>query len=282
VTTPQGQPRDFWEQRLSADWTESGVGYGALGLPFNVWMYRVRREVFLREAAALDLDPASARVLDVGSGTGFYVQRWQELGVRSLTGCDLTQAAVDRLRDRYPDVGFHRLDLSEPIGASGPAGDGHPPGEGDSGPGIRPGSFDAVSCMDVLFHIVDDDRYRAAIENLAALVRPGGWVVLSENFLHRAEQRGPHQVNRSLERITHLVETAGLEVVRRAPMLVLMNAQVDANWLYRKLWGGLLRAVTLTAPTGRLVGAALYPLERQLVRQLRESPTTEIMICRRR
>jgi hypothetical protein len=65
-------------------------------------------------------------------------------------------------------------------------------------------------------------------------------------------------------------------------MLVLMNAQVDGQALWRKLWGGLLRAVTLTEVTGWLAGALLYPVERRLVRVLRESPTTEFMICRRR
>ena len=65
-------------------------------------------------------------------------------------------------------------------------------------------------------------------------------------------------------------------------MLVLMNAQVDAHPLWRKLWGGTLRAVTLTEATGWVAGAALAPLERRLVRARSESPTTELMICRRR
>lgn len=67
--------RDFWENRLEDDWTESGVGYRALGRPFNTWMYRVREEVFLREVGRLG--PRGARVLDAGSGTGFYVDLWE-------------------------------------------------------------------------------------------------------------------------------------------------------------------------------------------------------------
>ena len=42
--------------------------------------------------------------LDVGSGTGFYVQAWRDLGAGSVTGCDLTQAAVDRLRSARDDL----------------------------------------------------------------------------------------------------------------------------------------------------------------------------------
>ena len=255
--------RSFWEQRLDADWTVSGVGYQALGRPFNEWMYRVRQEVFLREVARSGLATTTADVLDVGSGTGFYIRCWQHLGAASVTGCDLTEAAVERLRERFPGVRFVRADIS--------AGDGALPQQ----------SFDAVSCMDVLFHITDDDRYVAALRSIARVLRPGGLFVLSENFLHRDVQRGDHQVNRPLSWITDELASAGFEVVRRVPMLALMNAQVDAPAVWRKPWGGLLRAATLTEPTGWLAGAALYPLERRLVRRLNESPTTELMVCRR-
>lgn len=261
---PTQHPRDFWEQRLDEDWTETGVGYRALGRPFNRWMYRVRREVFLREARELDLDLPAARVLDVGSGTGFYVALWRELGAASVTGCDITESGVRRLRGRFPDVTFFRVDVSDP------------------GPALPAGSFDAVSCIDVLFHIVDDGRYEAAVHALAGLLRPGGYLLLSENFVHGPAQRGPRQVNRSLPDITGLLDRAGLEVLRRVPMLVLMNAHVDARPARRKLWGAALRAATALPPTGWLAGAALYPLERRLVSTRAESPTTELAVCRRR
>lgn len=68
--------------------------------------------------------------------------------------------------------------------------------------------------------------------------------------------------------------------LRRVPMLVLMNTQVDVPLAWRKSWGGALRAVTATEPTGRLTGAALHPLERRPVRGRRESPTRELLNCR--
>ncbi|HEU4541618.1 MAG TPA: methyltransferase domain-containing protein [Jiangellaceae bacterium] len=254
--------RVFWERRLGSDWTESGVGYHALGRAFNSWMYRVRRAVFAREVAGLDVGAAS-RVLDIGSGTGFYIECWRDAGARRIVGCDLTDAAVDRLRRRFPDVEFVRANAADVASELGPA------------------SFDMVSCMDVLFHITDDGQYEEAIDGIAQVIRSGGYFVLSENFLHRAEQRGERQVNRSASAIQALLTGAGFEVVRRVPMLVLMNAQVDAPIAWRKIWGGALRAATLTELTGWLAGAALYPIERGLTRWLTESPTTELMICRR-
>jgi len=259
-----GELRVFWERRLDADWTASGVGYQALGRPFNDWMYRVRREVFLREIDRLGLGLSTARVLDIGSGTGFYIDLWRRAGARDITGCDLTEAAVHRLKAKFPGVQFVRADIAEADDA------------------LEPASFDAVSCMDVLFHITDDDRYVRGLETIARVLRPGGAFVLSENFLHRLEQRGPHQVNRTMAWISDALSAAGFDVVRRVPLLVLMNAQVDSPFAWRKLWGGALRAATLTRPTGWLAGAALYPVERRLTRRLSESPTTELMVCRRR
>lgn len=39
----------FWGERLRGDWDLKGVGYSSLGLPFNIWMYKVRAFVFDRE-----------------------------------------------------------------------------------------------------------------------------------------------------------------------------------------------------------------------------------------
>ncbi len=113
------------------------------------------------------------------------------------------------------------------------------------------------------------------------MLRPGGYAILSENLLHRGPEYTEHQVNRTKDWIVSALADAGFEIERRVPMLYLMNAQVDAPPTWRKLWGGALRAATLTPPTGWLAGAALYPIERQLVSRTGESPTTEMMICRR-
>lgn len=261
LMTTQSDHREFWERRLDEDWTESGVGYRALGRPFNTWMYRVRQEVFLREAGRLN--PGGRNVLDVGSGTGFYVRQWDRLGAGEITGCDVTEAAVQRLRTRFPEHRFARQDAADLNS-------------------METGSFDLVSCMDVLFHITDDARYAEALGEFARILRPGGRLVISENCLRRPEQRGERQVNRTLEWIFGALDRAGFDVVRRVPMLMLMNSQVDAPLAWRKVWGGVLRAAAVTPPTGWLAGAALYPLERRLVRERTESPTTELLVCRSR
>lgn len=260
-----GGPDDhsaFWEDRLDDDWTESGVGYKALGLSFNSWMYKAREEVFLREAGRTGID-RSSRILDVGSGTGLYLRWWERMRPAEVVGSDLTSSAVRNLRQHFPDKQVEQLDIAA---GTGP---------------FEPASFDVVSCMDVLFHITDDDKYRSALANISRLLKPGGRFVFTENFVHRTHDRSAHQTNRSLAWITEALDDADLTLEHRVPHLVLMNAQVDAPWVWRKAWGGMLRAATLTEFTGNLAGATLYPVERMLARRLTESPTTELAIATR-
>lgn len=258
-------PRAYWEQRLGERYSLDGVGWIGLGPGFNEWMYRIRRRVFLRVVRRAFALPSSLRVLDIGTGTGFYVDCWHEAGVPSVTGTDLTDTAVGRLRERYPADTFEQFDVG-----------------GDTLP-FAPGSFDAISAMDVLFHIVDDARFARALENVATLLAPGGLFLFSDNFVHGGALRGEHQVSRPLDEIVGALHDAGLEAGDREPMFVLFNTPVDSgSRLLRTTWSFLTKVASRGDRLGWAVGAAGYPLERVLVSTVREGPSSELMVCRRR
>ncbi len=266
--------REYWESRLREHYSLAGVGYLRLGRRFNEWMYKIRGEVFDRVVAGLPgrgeqeagSGWAGASVLDVGAGTGFYVDRWKRRGAR-VTGLDLTDIAVDELSRCFPGNRFVRADIGGPL---------------DQVP-LRPASFDAVSAFDVLFHLVDDAAYGRAFQNIASLLRPGGWFLWSDNFLKADTERIAHQASRPLAESVRLAEEAGLTVVTRVPMFVLMNYPADTtSRLARWAWTAMVAPAVLGEPLGWALGAALYPLERVLVRAKRESPSTELMVCRKR
>ncbi len=267
--------RQYWESRLREHYSLAGVGFLRLGRRFNEWMYRVRGEVFDRAVAGIDRATgdrstvntwAGAEVLDVGSGTGFYVNRWLRLGAR-VTGLDLTDVAVAELTRAFPAARFVRADIG---------------GEMTGAPLAR-ASFDAASAFDVLFHIVDDAQYAGAFHNIASLLRPGGWFFWSDNFLRHPVERVAHQASRTLSESLRLVEAAGFEVLGRVPMFVLMNYPADTtSRLARWAWTAMVAPATLGEPLGWMLGAALFPLERALLRRVREGPSTELMICRKR
>ena len=262
---PDFDPRGYWEQRLSERYSLDGVGWIGLGEAFNTWMYRVRRHVFMRTVAPLAPHATDLRVLDIGSGTGFYVKRWHELGVPRITGADLTDTAVQRLRAAHPQDTFERFDV------------------GSTEVPFPDGSFDAISIVDVLYHIVDDERFEQAFRNIARLLAPGGVLVFSENFLQGPTQRAEHQVSRSMEKIQGVLDRTGFDVLLRRPVFALLNTPLDSqSRLLHRWWELMAKVASRSNALGNAAGALTYPLELALVSRLREGPSTELMVCRRR
>ena len=97
--------------------------------------------------------PAGARILDVCCGTGYLAGLLAGRGYR-VAGIDLSPEMIRYARENVPEAEFH----------SGDAADIRPPGRFDA----------AVSTFDSLNHITEPDRFRAAIRNAAAALRPGG------------------------------------------------------------------------------------------------------------
>lgn len=256
--------RSYWDKRLKKNWTLHGVGMLRLAHNYNIWLYRVRNRVFRRTVRAARVDIPSSDVLDIGPGTGFYVDQWRSLGARSVSGVDIADSAVAQLREKFPDVTFERADVS----------DGTP---------FADGAFDAVSAFDVLFHIVDDDRYEAALSEVARVLSPGGRFVFSENFAPKRRVGRKHYISRSREEIEELLHRAGLEIVRRRPMFVFMSPPVASTSTWRwALWSKYIAPQAQRELRGKWVGAVQYPFEVALTALLRKSPVMEILVCRKR
>jgi 2-polyprenyl-3-methyl-5-hydroxy-6-metoxy-1,4-benzoquinol methylase len=255
-------PRRYWDRRLSANYSLAGVGYLGLGGGFNRWAYRVRRRVFLR-AVRRHLDSGPGRVLDVGSGTGFYLDRWHELGATEIAGSDLTATAVDALRRNYPRLRIDQLDIgAEQIPIAG--------------------GFDWISAMDVLFHLVDDEAYQRAFRNLAGLLRPGGAVVFSDFFAASPVPKRAHLAVRTSEECKRALRAANLELVSTTPLLALLNEPAgDQGPLLRRWWSLTSRLSRRRPRAGTAIAAIAFPVELALVSMLRAGPSTHLAVCRR-
>jgi SAM-dependent methyltransferase len=258
-------PGQYWEDRLRKNFSLSGVGDHSRGKRYNEWLYRVRKYIFPRLMKKLDMDITRASVLDIGSGTGFYIERWKEMRAAKITGADITSVVVETLAKKFDDFEFVQMDI----------GQNEIPLAGQQ--------FDIISCFDVLFHIVDDEKFATAIRNIYSLLKPGGILVFSDNFLHGSSVRARHQVSRSLEEIETIVRGAGFQVSGRYPMFVIMAYPIDShNRAAIFLWRAAFKIGTLNAVFAFLWGALLYPIELLLLNITRESPTTEMMICIKR
>jgi 2-polyprenyl-6-hydroxyphenyl methylase / 3-demethylubiquinone-9 3-methyltransferase len=103
---------------------------------------------------------AGKTVLDVGCGGGILAEAMAQRGGQ-VTGIDLGEAPL-RVADLHKletgvEVSYRRI-AAEALAAE------------------RPGSFDAVTCMEMLEHVPDP---AAIVKACGELVRPGGWVFFS-------------------------------------------------------------------------------------------------------
>jgi SAM-dependent methyltransferase len=147
------------------------------------------------------------------------------------------------------------------------------------------GQFDLVSAFDIFYHIIDDTAYARAFRNIRSLLRPGGYLVFSENFLPREREVGIHQVSRSNAEIAALLAENELDVVSRAPVFMLMNRPLkSSSRILGSTWRAIERVTRMRNHPrfGGWLGAALYPLELLSLRLATTGPTTEMMVCRAR
>lgn len=148
------------------------------------------REKFVSETSRDQSDAAIAwlaatnrhdlAILDVGCGAGWMCDALSQFG--TVTGTDLADEVLARAAQRLPHVTFIAGDFMTLR--------------------LEERAYDAIVCFEVIAHVHDQ---RAFVEKLAALLRPGGMLILSSQnpwVLTRSDvdPLGKGQVRRWLSR----------------------------------------------------------------------------------
>jgi len=149
----------YWGDRFRK-YGDSLCGPGDEGLSEeeNVAAYEAAGQQFSKLLAAECPDLTGLRVLEIGTGTGFYTGILHDMGVTNYTGLDITDAMFDTLRARHPGSTFARKDITA---------------DRVDGP------YDLVVMIDVMQHIVEPDRFQFALANVRDALAPGGKFVLT-------------------------------------------------------------------------------------------------------
>jgi SAM-dependent methyltransferase len=240
--------KGYWETRLDGDFSLSGVGELGLSSTYISWLYRVRAVAFRRALRRLGKGSALQRVLDVGSGTGFYIREWLRAGASEVTGLDITDVSVRELERRFPSASFVQADISK-------AWD----------PPMR--TYDAASAFDVLFHVVDDGGFDTSLHNLHEALRPGGYLFVSDLFQHASVFHSGHQVGRSLLDWEAALDRNGFSIVDRHPIFWLMSDPTDSQSRVLRLSYRFITRITRQSPLlANAVGAVLFPVDRDVDR----------------
>jgi len=230
-------PKRYWEERLQAYPGITGVGYLGRSPQLLEQQYRSRmRQVELALGHYGLADLAGRSVLDIGAGTGIWMNFWHQHGAGCVAGLDFTQSSVDRLNEQFPDDLIVHADVSvSPL----PLADT-----------IR---FDIISAFDVLLHIVDPNSFQRTIANLAYYCAQGGWLVISDPIVqgHGYVPRrsyGIHNKVRSIAEYQEVLSTYGFVIDSIWPTTVLLNNPLEAPnrlvflalstwWRATRFWG---------------------------------------------
>ena len=228
---PDYTPSEYWDERLSRDYSLRGTGHISYSDAYNRWLYRRKGDVLDR---ALELAPGSGKALDVGSGTGWVVERLSRRGYE-VRGCDVSPLAVKRLGESFGAERFSRAAIgSDPLPAA-------------------TGSCDVVTAMDVLYHVTDDALWRAALAEISRVLSPSGTAVVTDS-LGEAASPASHVRFRGGRQWREALESSGLGIVAVLPLY---------SWLSRDRDAG---------PLGKLPDRARGPLEYSLERLAPRSP----------
>jgi len=167
------------------------------------------------------------KVLDIGCGGGILSDSMARKGAQVL-GIDLSTKALRVAQLHALEAGTPNLQFRE-VSAEAIALE-------------RPGSFDTVTCMEMLEHVPDP---ASVVQACAQLVKPGGWVFFSTiNRNARAFMLaivGAEYVLNMLPRGTHeyakLIRPSELATYCRAAGLELQHSRgLEHNPLTRRYW----------------------------------------------
>jgi 2-polyprenyl-3-methyl-5-hydroxy-6-metoxy-1,4-benzoquinol methylase len=177
----------------------------------NRWFYRAKYRRVRDIVARNGIELRGRAVLDVACGTGAFVPLWLQLGAAQVTGLDLADNAVEKCRMRFADqpaCRFQQFDLSDPA------------------PEPARGQFDLVCIFEAIFLLTDEKDFSTGLGTLCAWLRPGGWLLLTDQMPQETVVRHERLTYHSRAVYEHIFQQHGVEFVSKNRQSCLFNRHI--------------------------------------------------------
>ena len=105
-------------------------------------------------------------VLDIGSGSGHWINFYKSIGAEKTTGIDVSTSSIDYLNCKYSNDVNSSFHLGKAV---------------DVIDGLDK-SFEIVNAVGVMFHIVDDAEWNLTIKKIAKIIPKNGLFIVGGHF----------------------------------------------------------------------------------------------------
>ncbi|MBZ9640265.1 bifunctional 2-polyprenyl-6-hydroxyphenol methylase/3-demethylubiquinol 3-O-methyltransferase UbiG [Streptomyces sp. PSKA30] len=164
----------YWDTRHREHDDLASGGHIGLDRPGNEIFYALRLGTLLPLIGDLADESAPLFVLDAGCGKGHFARALARCGHR-VDAFDASEEAVAHARAEGGGPRYAVAALDE---------------------WRSPWPYDVVLCVDVLFHVLDDQEWAAGLRNLASLVRITGRLILTDEDTGTRRPRGDYILHR--------------------------------------------------------------------------------------
>lgn len=123
------------------------------------------------------VDLKSAKTLDIGCGTGFYTRLFKDKGTISYLGVDIMADRFKTLSGEFEGYSFQKLDVTR---------------------GQIEGVFDLIIMIDVTQHIVNDNKFSAAMQNVRSHLAEAGVFIVTSWLTEKRTRRTYYEVARTM------------------------------------------------------------------------------------
>lgn len=149
----------FWDERHRAVGGLRSGGHLSFDETDNRRFYMSRLGQLLRIIGDRGTDAAPLSLLDAGCGRGWFLAQLRSLG-HDVDGVDVSRDALATARQLAPDAALRHGEVAD----------------FDS-----PRTYDVVYAIDLLIHVVDDDRWLRTLQRLAMLTSMTGRLVVTDD-----------------------------------------------------------------------------------------------------
>jgi len=213
--------KNYWEVRYSQRFDLAASGNQTLGLDYNHWLYKAKARSFLRAIKKHNIPVAGAKVLDVGCGTGFFVEQCTKLGAAYIAGVDIAEKSIQTLRQKYKDTtkyDFKHADV----------------GKGNTTLEAR---YQLILVFDLLYLLMSDEEFVNAVRYIRQHARDNAYILISDVFGDTDILHNSYIKFRSYSAYEQTLKNNGIEIVDVFPQyhLLIEKFSVERRWMSLRL-----------------------------------------------